>query len=169
MTIGECIRTARQTAGLTQKELGQRLGISYQTVAQWENGLRNPKFSTLQKISTALDVNVLTLIPEKATSPHPFWTVDLQDKLNSVGCSIGCDEADAYVWISYPDGTLEVTEQELEDLNASIDSFVRFKLAELRQKREADFKPFSRRKRPTVPQEDPIGDRIGERVDRRDT
>lgn len=54
MTKGQRIKAARKRAGLTQKELGSRLGVSYQTVAQWENDLRSPKQETLQRIATAL-------------------------------------------------------------------------------------------------------------------
>lgn len=61
MAVGQRIKTARQKAGLTQKELGVKLGISYQTVAQWENNLRNPKQETLQKIAKALGVHLRDL------------------------------------------------------------------------------------------------------------
>ena len=61
MTVGEKIKQVRKSAGLTQKELGERLGISYQTVAQWENNLRNPKQETLQRIASALNVSTRSL------------------------------------------------------------------------------------------------------------
>ena len=57
MTTGELIKDARKKAGLTQKELGEKLGISYQTIAQWENNLRNPKQETLQRIANALNIS----------------------------------------------------------------------------------------------------------------
>ena len=50
MTTGQRIKEARKKAGLTQKELGEKLGVAYQTLAQWENDLRNPKYETLQRI-----------------------------------------------------------------------------------------------------------------------
>ena len=55
--IGKSIKAARKAAGLTQKELAQKLGISFQSVAQWENDLRRPKFETIQKIADALGVD----------------------------------------------------------------------------------------------------------------
>lgn len=64
MTTGERIKAARKKAGLTQKELGEKLGVSYQTLAQWENNLRNPKYATLQRIATALDVPVQNLFDD---------------------------------------------------------------------------------------------------------
>ena len=56
MTIGERTREIRKSRGLTQKELGERLGLSYQSIAQWENDLRKPKSETILKIASALGV-----------------------------------------------------------------------------------------------------------------
>ena len=56
MTIGERIREARLKAGFTQRMLADELGISFINVSQWENGARNPKIETLQKIAEVLGV-----------------------------------------------------------------------------------------------------------------
>ena len=56
MTIGERIKEFRLKAGLTQSELAAKLGIPYQSIGQWERGLRSPKIETLQKIAEALGV-----------------------------------------------------------------------------------------------------------------
>ena len=65
MTTGEKIKAARKKAGLTQKELGRRIGVAYQTLAQWENDLRKPKYATLQRIAAALNVEWTELVPEE--------------------------------------------------------------------------------------------------------
>lgn len=57
MTIGEHIRELRKNAKLTQKELGQKLGVSASMIGQYENDLRNPKPSTISKIASALGVS----------------------------------------------------------------------------------------------------------------
>ena len=62
LTIGEQIKEVRKKAGLTQKELGERLGVSYQSIAQWENNLRKPKYDTLKRIAEALDVSPMDLL-----------------------------------------------------------------------------------------------------------
>ena len=61
MTTGQRIKAARKQAGMTQSVLGKELGISYQTVAQWENDLRKPKQETLLKIAKALGVHLRDL------------------------------------------------------------------------------------------------------------
>lgn len=61
MTTGQRIKKFRKRAGMTQKELGEKLGLSFQSVAQWENNLRNPKEETLQKIANALEISIYEL------------------------------------------------------------------------------------------------------------
>jgi transcriptional regulator with XRE-family HTH domain len=64
LTVGERIRAARKSAGLTQKKLGERMGASYATVQQWETGKRNPKIETLQRIASALGIKMFDLLPK---------------------------------------------------------------------------------------------------------
>ena len=40
LKIGRYIQYLRKAAGMTQKELADKLGISFQSVSKWENGLR---------------------------------------------------------------------------------------------------------------------------------
>lgn len=62
MTVGELIRAERKKKGWTQSELAERLGISYVGVAQWENGSRNPKLETRQRIAVAMDIDLVRLM-----------------------------------------------------------------------------------------------------------
>ena len=55
-TIGERIRELRNERGLTQKELGERAGIAEPTIRRYELGKLNPKFETVQKIASGLNV-----------------------------------------------------------------------------------------------------------------
>lgn len=57
MTTGQRIKAARMKAGLTQKELGAKLGVSESFIAQYETDKRNPKIETLEKIACALGVH----------------------------------------------------------------------------------------------------------------
>lgn len=51
MTTGELIKQARQNSKMTQKELAEKVGVSYQMIQAWENNRRNPKTETLKKNS----------------------------------------------------------------------------------------------------------------------
>lgn len=76
MTSGQLIKAERKKAGLTQRELGQRIGVTYQTIAQWENDLRNPKYETLLKIANALDIDVMQLFTDRESEIAEFGNID---------------------------------------------------------------------------------------------
>ena len=63
MDIGEKIRAARISKGMTQEELGKLLGVQKSAVAKYENGrVVNIKRSTLKKISDILEIRPSELI-----------------------------------------------------------------------------------------------------------
>lgn len=63
MTVGERIRNARKNAGLTQKQLGEKCGIAEPTIRRYELGKLNPKYETLQKIASALEIPLSQILP----------------------------------------------------------------------------------------------------------
>jgi len=73
MSIGERIRDYRKKAGLSQKELGQKLDVSQQHIAQYENGKRTPKLDTIQKIATALQIDINTLLEHDYLDESPIY------------------------------------------------------------------------------------------------
>ena len=79
MTTGEKIKNERKKAGLTQKQLGERLGVSFQAVAQWENDFRRPKYETIIKIADALMVQ-----PEDILGDRDIRIVRLTNKLDAI-------------------------------------------------------------------------------------
>ena len=62
MNSGEYIKKIRQEKGLSQKELGEKLGVSQQMIGQWETGKANPKIETIQKIADALEVELWEIV-----------------------------------------------------------------------------------------------------------
>lgn len=146
MTIGQRIKEVRKSAGFTQRELAEKSGTATGTIQQYERGIRQPRIEQLQAIAVALGVSVSDLLGQgKEDKPARPWGLFLTEKLASVGCSIGIYEEDAYIWINFPDGTLEVTEAELEELDKSTDSFLRFKLQELIARHPGSFRKQKRR------------------------
>ena len=55
--VAELIRETRKEKGLTQKELGEKLGISESTFNRYENGTANLSLETVEKIARVLGVN----------------------------------------------------------------------------------------------------------------
>lgn len=90
MTTGELIKKARVNAGLTQKELSDRIGVSYQMIQAWENNRRNPKIESLQKIADALNVDVSEFLTDNTAADQKFKEIytnadsDFEEKYNSL-------------------------------------------------------------------------------------
>lgn len=66
--IGNRIRKIRIDRGLSQTELGERIGLSADRVQKYENGARKPKMEMLIKIADALGVSSLALSDPNTTS-----------------------------------------------------------------------------------------------------
>ena len=62
LSIGENIRNFRKKNNLTQEELADRLGVTYQSVSRWENGATYPDLELLPAISELLSVTVDELL-----------------------------------------------------------------------------------------------------------
>lgn len=63
------IRGARLEAGLTQRELAQRIGMERSTISDWECGQRLPRFLNALKLAKALNTLVEELFYE-LDRPH---------------------------------------------------------------------------------------------------
>lgn len=55
------IKKARLDAGLTQKEVAEKLGVAQAQYARWENGGRNPKDETVEKLAKIFNTSFETL------------------------------------------------------------------------------------------------------------
>jgi len=56
--VGEMIRTARKERNLTQKELGELIGVKKAQISKLENGASNVTISTILKVFEALKAKV---------------------------------------------------------------------------------------------------------------
>lgn len=61
------IREYRKTQGLTQKELGEKIGVKHNTISGWESCKTEPEQDHLFKIAQVLGVSINDLFP-KTTS-----------------------------------------------------------------------------------------------------
>jgi transcriptional regulator with XRE-family HTH domain len=59
--LGAGIKRARKAANMTQMELEVASGISAGDISKMENGLINPAFSTLVKLTKALKIEISDL------------------------------------------------------------------------------------------------------------
>lgn len=79
------ISTYRKERGLTQEELAQILGLSFQAVSKWENAQTMPDISLLPELSRTLQVSIdkllgyasqdkpITIYEEEYKTEHYYW------------------------------------------------------------------------------------------------
>lgn len=58
------LRRARRAKGLSQVALGDLIGASQATVADWETGKTRPRHETLKRLLLSLDLTLLELMPD---------------------------------------------------------------------------------------------------------
>lgn len=64
--IGEKIRELRKRWGLSQMELAERLGVSFQQVQKYEKGITKISVSRLKDVADALGVDIAEFFKEDA-------------------------------------------------------------------------------------------------------
>jgi transcriptional regulator with XRE-family HTH domain len=77
MRARDIIVMARRRAGLTQQELGQRLGAPQVTVARWESGATEPKFESVQGVVQACGLQLDAHLVREDRSWWPQIAVQL--------------------------------------------------------------------------------------------
>lgn len=60
--VGKKIRAYREFRGYSQKQLAELSGINVGTIRKYELGIRNPKPDQLERIATALGLNVIVFL-----------------------------------------------------------------------------------------------------------
>lgn len=60
--IGQRLKTLRKEKGLTQEQLGERLGVSSRSVSRWENGVNLPDFDLLLELCRLYGVSLDELL-----------------------------------------------------------------------------------------------------------
>ena len=71
-TFGQKLRTAREQAGYTQRQITEITGIKQPTLASYETGRREPDIETLGKLADFYNVSVDWLIGTNGNNKkHP--------------------------------------------------------------------------------------------------
>ncbi len=63
--VGDRIKAARQAKGLSQEQLGEKLGVSFQAVSTWEQGKFLPDAERLPELAKVLDLSLDSLLSEE--------------------------------------------------------------------------------------------------------
>ena len=145
MKIGERIREFRKQAGLTQKELGERMGVSNVNIGQYERGLRNPRLPQLKKIADALNIPFDLLVSDKVdelvdasrkmNALDIFTQTEFEEKLEHRHYNLVA-ENDTFICYTDTNSTISMSEDDIKRIDAQVDQYLRFLLDDLSRSRK---------------------------------
>lgn len=75
--FGEFIYQKRKQQGLTQEELGRKLGVTNKAVSKWEVGETVPEVTMLEPLASALNISVDELLTQKEKNKEEKKTIKL--------------------------------------------------------------------------------------------
>ena len=81
--FGEFIYQKRKKQGLTQEELGKRLGVTNKAVSKWEVGETTPDITMLEPLAKELQVTVDELLKQETTIEKNEQTTKVNKLFNS--------------------------------------------------------------------------------------
>jgi len=82
--FGRAIQAARKSQGLTQEQVGDRVGVSAQAVSKWENGEACPEVALLPEVCAALEVSADALLGTAQSQGVDALVRALRDRLNGM-------------------------------------------------------------------------------------
>lgn len=104
--IGARIKEKRKELGLTQEELSQKVGVTYQAVSKWENDTSYPDIVLMAEVARALNTSIDYLVTgsagesAKKEQKRPFFGkisgMVVKDIHADVGKIMGDVQADIY-------------------------------------------------------------------------
>ena len=68
-SFAEKLRDARYTLGISQTELGEKVGVSLRSILAYEKGMSTPRQSTIMNLAKVLGVSVKFLTDESCENP----------------------------------------------------------------------------------------------------
>ena len=72
MEIGTIIRNTRNAAGLSQEQAAEALGVSRQTISNWENGKSYPDIISVIRMSDLYSVSLDHLLKEESSMKQTY-------------------------------------------------------------------------------------------------
>lgn len=90
LTLSKNISALRKSAGLTQEALAGKLGITFQAISKWENGLSCPDVQLLPDIADIFGVS----IDELFGRPFPALALVPEPPSGEPKCSYACNDGE---------------------------------------------------------------------------
>ena len=90
--LGERIRQLRLARGMSQPELGDRIGRVFQQVQKYEQGISSPNLSLLCAMADALEVSLGELLAGIADGPAPDGLRPIETELLKAARALPSDD-----------------------------------------------------------------------------
>lgn len=136
------LKRVRKEKGVTQKKLGEMIGVSEVMVGQYERGIRVPKFEMRQKIANALQVNITSLMNWDEQYPDIAIEVEKHKMfiayLKSIGYDVVCfSEGETFSAVmTYEGNNLTLSKDEFYQLQSETKEFFEHQLWKIMKNQE---------------------------------
>lgn len=84
MSVGKQLSLLRTGKGITQAELGERLGVSFQAVSKWERGETLPDVGILTELADVLETTVDNILRGGASMTNFRGKIKVEDIINGI-------------------------------------------------------------------------------------
>lgn len=74
-TIGENIKKRRESSGMSQAQLGERIGKTRSAISQYESGKIVPRMGVVEDLARALDVTKADILKSSVS----YFMIDMND------------------------------------------------------------------------------------------
>lgn len=147
MNFSQKLKELRTEKGISKVTMAKKLDIPYTTYNNYENG-REPKYETLRKIARILNVTLNELLGDNGFNKymddiknewaHPEMHNYMRfiNNLQAINYTLNGDESEGYMRLANAKHTIEVTEDEISELISEVDSYLLFRIEQLKKKKE---------------------------------
>ena len=137
--IGHQIHSLRDKHRMTQEDLAIKIGVSKQTVSNWETGLKTPRMGAIQKLSNLFNVSKSYIIEGKEENQDELIAIynklDASRKNEVIQFAkyklveqnrLNLNEKQIYTLAAHSnDPNKVVTDEDLENINSVLDELDR--------------------------------------------
>lgn len=74
--LGKIIHGLRTSKGVSQKELGKKIGVTHQQIQKYEDGINRMAFSRVAEVAVALDENLAYIARISQDGDGKLYTLD---------------------------------------------------------------------------------------------
>lgn len=87
LTVGTFLSELRREKGMTQEELGEKIGVTNKTISRWENGNYMPPIDALQTLSELYEISINEILCGKRLEEAEYKKAAENNIKEALSCS----------------------------------------------------------------------------------